>query len=344
MEQHARAAPGVQLAAARGARRAPPLARGRRLLRPAPPARGRDVRGAPRRPVPVHRRPTSCTSTSTSRSRTCRSRPTALRDMIERTEAELAGLTPVWTGSNHDISRFPTRWADGDPDRARCAADAAAHAARHGVPLRGRRDRHDRRRRAARRARRPGRASASTRTRAATRCARRCSGRASPAAGSPTPASTPWLRFGDLACNVADQHDDPESFLTLTKDLIAYRHAQPDLRDGRVVGARRAGRRARLPRGATRTRCVLNLGDAEATVDRRRRRRSRSAPGGPATARRVAGSVTLAPERGRRSSAADPNRLAELRAERASVRARCGQAARLVRRRSRPGGRRAPRR
>ena len=28
---------------------------------------------------------------------------------------------PAWTGSNHDVSRFPTRWAGGDPDRARLA-------------------------------------------------------------------------------------------------------------------------------------------------------------------------------------------------------------------------------
>ncbi len=31
------------------------------------------------------------------------------------------GACPAWTGSNHDVSRFPTRWADGDPDRARLA-------------------------------------------------------------------------------------------------------------------------------------------------------------------------------------------------------------------------------
>ena len=55
----------------------------------------------------------SCTSTSTSRSRTRRSRPRRSRDMIERTEAALVAITPVWTGSNHDISRFPTRWAGG---------------------------------------------------------------------------------------------------------------------------------------------------------------------------------------------------------------------------------------
>ena len=26
---------------------------------------------------------------------------------------------PVWTGGNHDITRFPTRWADGDDRGAR---------------------------------------------------------------------------------------------------------------------------------------------------------------------------------------------------------------------------------
>ncbi len=46
----------------------------------------------------------------------------ALRDLIGRSEEALRAITPVWTGSNHDISRFPTRWAEGDPDRARCAA------------------------------------------------------------------------------------------------------------------------------------------------------------------------------------------------------------------------------
>ena len=42
--------------------------------------------------------------------------------MIERTEELMPdGCTPVWTGSNHDVPRFPTRWAENDPDRARCA-------------------------------------------------------------------------------------------------------------------------------------------------------------------------------------------------------------------------------
>ena len=28
---------------------------------------------------------------------------------------------PAWTGSNHDVGRFPTRWAEGDQARRRCA-------------------------------------------------------------------------------------------------------------------------------------------------------------------------------------------------------------------------------
>jgi alpha-glucosidase len=34
---------------------------------------------------------------------------------------------PVWVGSNHDVSRFPSRWADGDPTRARLAGTAVLY-------------------------------------------------------------------------------------------------------------------------------------------------------------------------------------------------------------------------
>ena len=72
---------------------------------------------------------------------------------------------------------------------------------------------------------------------------------------------TPWLPFGDLACNVADQRDDPDSFLTLTRDLIAYRHAQPDLATGAWTALDAPAERTRLPprygsrRGAEPRRC-----------------------------------------------------------------------------------------
>jgi alpha-glucosidase len=46
----------------------------------------------------------------------------ALRGVVEETEARLPdGAWPVWTGSNHDVSRLATRWAGGDPARARLA-------------------------------------------------------------------------------------------------------------------------------------------------------------------------------------------------------------------------------
>jgi alpha-glucosidase len=46
----------------------------------------------------------------------------ALRDVVEGTEARLPAVAwPVWTGSNHDVSRFVSRWAGGDPAKARAA-------------------------------------------------------------------------------------------------------------------------------------------------------------------------------------------------------------------------------
>ena len=45
-----------------------------------------------------------------------------MREIVEYMERELPdGAWPVWTGSNHDAGRLATRWAEGDPDRARCA-------------------------------------------------------------------------------------------------------------------------------------------------------------------------------------------------------------------------------
>jgi alpha-glucosidase len=47
-------------------------------------------------------------------------RRSALEPIVERTLRLLPdGATPVWFGSNHDISRLATRWANGDERRAR---------------------------------------------------------------------------------------------------------------------------------------------------------------------------------------------------------------------------------
>jgi alpha-glucosidase len=46
----------------------------------------------------------------------------ALRRVVEKTEEALPGAAwPVWTLSNHDVVRFPSRWCDGDERKMRCA-------------------------------------------------------------------------------------------------------------------------------------------------------------------------------------------------------------------------------
>ena len=54
-----------------------------------------------------------------------------------------------------------------------------------------------------------------------------------PAPASRAPGVEPWLPFGDpTACNVAQQRHDPDSMLSLTRDLIGLRNAIPELRRG----------------------------------------------------------------------------------------------------------------
>ena len=56
---------------------------------------------------------------------------------------------------------------------------------------------------------------------------------AEPGAGFTSPDAEPWLPFGDLAAvNVAGQRSDRGSALHLTRDLIALRRAEEDLRTG----------------------------------------------------------------------------------------------------------------
>ncbi len=189
-----------------------------------------------------------------------------LREMISRTEAAMpAAGTPVWVGSNHDISRFPTRWADGDPARARCAlmmlltlrgtvvlyegdeigmvdTDVPRDELVDPVGIRfypyAGRD--------------PVRTPMQWEN--------------GPGGGFTSEGVTPWLRFGDLTCNVADQQGDPESFLTLTRDLITLRTSTPDLASGawRAVDAP-AGVLAYARGDATVV--LLNLGSDPATVE-----------------------------------------------------------------------------
>jgi alpha-glucosidase len=158
----------------------------------------------------------------------------AMRTIVEGVESALPeSAWPAWTGSNHDMSRFATRWAEGDEARARVAlvmllclrgtpvlyqgdeiglCDVAVEEDQLRDPLGVRywpyyagRD--------AMRTPMPW--------------------RQIPGGGFTEPGVQPWLPLGDLAsCTVEAQQDDPQSMLTLTRDLIALRRNTPELQVG----------------------------------------------------------------------------------------------------------------
>ncbi len=156
----------------------------------------------------------------------------ALRTVVEETERAVpVGSWPVWTGGNHDVSRFPTRWAGGDPAKARLALlmvltlrgtaflyygdelgltdtdipeDRILDPVGMTFPGFGR----DPERTPMPWSREPG-------------------------AGFTGAGVEPWLPFGDVAAaNVVDQRRDPLSMLSLARDVIQLRAAIPDLRAG----------------------------------------------------------------------------------------------------------------
>jgi alpha-glucosidase len=151
-----------------------------------------------------------------------------MRAIVEETEAALPpGAWPAWTGSNHDMFRFPTRWAEDDPAKVRLAllmllclrgtpvlyegdeigmanVTLAQEDLRDplGVRFYPYYDGRDAGRTPMQWSDRPG--------------------------GGFTEAERPWLPLGDLAAaNVHAQRDDPGSLLTLCRDLIAFRRSHP---------------------------------------------------------------------------------------------------------------------
>jgi alpha-glucosidase len=86
-----------------------------------------------------------------------------------------------------------------------------------------------------------------------------------PGAGFTRAGVEPWLPFGSLERNVAAQRHDPDSILSLTRDLIGLRDALGDLRTG-------LHRSLDAPPGVLAYRrgedvlVALNLGDEPATL------------------------------------------------------------------------------
>ena len=154
-----------------------------------------------------------------------------LRRVVAATEALIppAGW-PVWTASNHDVGRLPTRWCGNDEAKARCALMALVtlrgtpvlyygdEIAMRDTPLAY----EDLRDPVGLRfwPENPGRDSARTPMHWSPE----------PGAGFTEPGAKPWLPLGDhRATNVAAQRADDSSFLRLCRDLIALRRSLPEL-------------------------------------------------------------------------------------------------------------------
>ncbi len=162
----------------------------------------------------------------------------ALRCVVEGTEARLPpGAWPVWTGSNHDVSRLATRWAGGDPDRVRCALVLLLTLRGTPVLYQGDeiglvdaeleldqiRDPVGRRFWPAFAGRDPERTPMPWAL--------------GPGAGFCPPGVSPWLPVSDPAqANVADQRADAGSVLHLVRRLIELRRQLADLRRGAYRG------------------------------------------------------------------------------------------------------------
>jgi alpha-glucosidase len=160
--------------------------------------------------------------------------PAALRAVVEQTEASLPSEAwPVWTGSNHDMFRFPTRWAGDDPRKVRLALLMLLSL--RGTPVLYQGDEIG-----------LGNTKLTQEDMRDPLGVRywpyyegRDAGRTpmpwsdAPGAGFTEPGVRPWLPLGDVtACNVESQGSDPTSVLALARRLIALRRHEADLRAG----------------------------------------------------------------------------------------------------------------
>jgi alpha-glucosidase len=189
-----------------------------------------------------------------------------LRGIVEATETGLPPRAqPVWTASNHDIGRFPTRWCEGREAASRCVLMALLTL--RGTPFLYYGDE-------------IGMTDVPV---SKTRVWDTVGLRLSPDAGR-DPCRTPmrwngnrgagftgsdvrpWLPIGDVAAvNVEDQRADPGSTLHLSRDLIALRRQTPDLRSGAYASLTTPPGVWAWRRGAG-VAVALNLTDQAATV------------------------------------------------------------------------------
>ena len=157
----------------------------------------------------------------------------ALSAIVEETEAVLPpGAWPVWTGSNHDVSRLATRWCEGDEDKVRLALLMLLTL--RGTPVLYQGDEiglTD---------------GVLTKEQVLDPVGLRFwpyyAGRdpertpmpwdRTTNGGFTSAGATAWLPLADAPMNVAEQRGDPDSVLHLVRDVIAFRRTSPDLLRG----------------------------------------------------------------------------------------------------------------
>ena len=193
----------------------------------------------------------------------------AMRQIVEDTESLLPrGAWPAWTGSNHDMSRFATRWAGGDRHKARAALVMLLTL--RGTPVLYQGDEigledvavaHQDMRDPLGVAYWPAYAG-----RDAMRTPMPWHAR--PGGGFTDPGARPWLPLGPtVQCNVEQQQAEPRSMLCLARDLIALRRRTPDLHTGRY-DTMEAPEGVWAWRRGHRTMVALNLSDDDAVLPR----------------------------------------------------------------------------
>jgi alpha-glucosidase len=193
--------------------------------------------------------------------------PDALRAVVEQTEAALPpGAWPVWTGSNHDMFRFPTRWADDDPRKVRAALLMLLSL--RGTPFLYQGDEIG--------LGNTKLTEADMRDPLGVRYWPYYEGRDAgrtpmpwrdvSGGGFTAPGVRPWLPLGDVhACNVEDQRADPGSVLNLTRALIGLRRQEADLHAG-AYRARPAPPGVWAWSRGARHFVVINMADAATSV------------------------------------------------------------------------------
>jgi alpha-glucosidase len=145
-------------------------------------------------------------------------RATALRGVVERTErAYPREAWPVWTGSNHDIVRFPTRWCAGDEAKIRCALLILLTL--RGTPILYYGDELGMEQVEIPREEQLDRAHSRD-------------GARTPMPWRRRPEQEWWLRHGDTTRNVEEMRADDRSTLAFTRALVELRRRTPELRRG----------------------------------------------------------------------------------------------------------------